>query len=124
MVTREVQSKTVEQRRYRRYNVSFPCMVKPRRTRKTTIETELTAQTVDISSGGMFLYAAAEWGVGTEIECELRLPVKAFAGRLVGIRCRGKIARVVEQQQEGRIGFGATIDHYEFLHLRRADKLD
>jgi len=96
-------------------------MVKPRKSRKVTIEAEMTAETQDISSGGLFLVASADWTIGTEIECELRLPVKAFAGRAVGIRCRGKIARLVPGQREG-MGFGATIDHYEFFHLKKAEK--
>ena len=77
---------------------------------------ELQSETADVSKGGLFFAASADWKVGTEIECELRLPVMIFAGRPVGIRCRGTIARVVPQE-EGRVGVGATITHYEFFRL-------
>ncbi len=121
MILENAQTRAEDQRRFRRYNVSFPCMVKPKRARKVAPEPDLTAQTLDISSGGIFLFAAADWSIGTEIECELRLPVKAFAGRAVGIRCRCKVARIVPQP-EGKIGIGATIEHYEFFHLKKAEK--
>ena len=69
-----------------------------------------------MSSGGFFLVTSEEWKLGAEIECELQLPMKAFGGRPVGIRCRGKVARIVPQES-GRIGIGATIDQYEFFHI-------
>lgn len=78
------------------------------------MESDHIAETQDISSGGLFLVASTDWTVGTEIECELQLPVKAFASRAIAIRCRGRIARVVPQN-DGRMGFGATIEHYEFF---------
>lgn len=105
-----------DQRRFRRYAVNFPCVVKPRKKRKAVEVAEFQAETQDVSSGGLFFLASTEWEIGTEIECELRLPVKAFGGRPIGIHCRGKVARVV-QQDGNRVGIGATIDHYEFFHV-------
>ena len=110
-----------DQRRFRRYAVNFPCVVKPRKRRKSTEASELHAETQDVSSGGIFFVASAEWQIGTEIECELRLPVKAFGGRPIGILCRGKVARIVKAD-DNRVGVGATIDHYEFFHVTNDDK--
>ncbi len=109
-------AKAEEQRRFRRYAVNFPCLVKPRGAREAAVLPELQSETYDVSRGGLFFVASADWKVGTAIECELRLPVNASAGRPVGIRCGGTIARVVPQE-EGRVGVGATIKHYEFFHL-------
>lgn len=110
-----------DQRRFRRYAVSFPCVVKPRKKRKSTEIPELRAETQDVSSGGIFFVASADWQIGTEIECELRLPVKALGGRPIGILCRGKVARIVKAD-DNRVGVGATIDHYEFFHITSGEK--
>jgi hypothetical protein len=106
----------------RRYAVSFPCVIKPRKKRKTVEISEIQAETQDVSSGGLFFLASSEWEIGTEIECELRLPVKAFGGRPIGILCRGKVARVVKKEGD-RVGIGATIEHYEFFHVQSEVKL-
>ena len=77
---------------------------------------ELQAETKDVSTGGLFFVGAANWEVGTAIECELRLPLRAFSGRQVAIRCRGRVARLVPQQ-DGSVGIGATIENYDFSRL-------
>ena len=73
-----------------------------------------------MSTGGLYFEASADWKIGTEIECMLHLPVKAFGGRPVGIRCRGKIARV-DHPEAGTVGVGATIEHFEFLQLEKEE---
>ena len=101
-----------DQRRFRRYDIKLPCRVKPRASRKSATLPELEVETLDVSSGGLFFLASAEWSIGTAIEFELELPAHGVR-RPVRIRCRGTITRVVPQE-EGRIGIGATIDHYKF----------
>jgi hypothetical protein len=110
-----------DQRRFRRYAVNFPCVVKPRKKRKAVEGAELEAETQDVSSGGLFFLATSNWEIGTEIECELRLPVKAFGGRPIGILCRGKVARIVSKDGD-RVGVGATIEHYEFFHVNNGER--
>ncbi len=75
-------------------------------------------ETRNMSAGGLYFTAVAEWTVGSEVECLIQLPVKTFGGRPVGIRCRGKIARI-ESLEQGGIGVGATIEHFEFLHMEK-----
>ena len=100
------------QRRFRRYGVKFPCRVKPRASCKSAVPSDLEVETLDVSRGGLFFLVSAEWTIGTAIEFELDFP-DLVVGRPVKIRCRGTVTRVV-QQEEGRIGIGATIDHYEY----------
>ena len=100
------------QRRFRRYDVKLPCRVKARASRKSAILAESEVETRDVSSGGLFFLASAELTIGTSIEFELDLPA-LIVGRPARIRGRGTITRVVPQE-EGRIGIGATIDHYKF----------
>ncbi|MBI2818099.1 MAG: PilZ domain-containing protein [Acidobacteria bacterium] len=112
-------AKTEDQRRFRRYAVSFPCLVRPG-TRKATLESEIEAETRDVSSGGLFFVGSADWELGTEIACELNLPVKACPGSPVGIQCRGQVVRVVPQE-DGRLGVGIIIRHYKFFHLQESE---
>ena len=62
------------QRRFRRYGIKLPCRVKPRVSRKSAVLPELEVETLDVSGGGLFFLASAEWTVGTAIELELDLP--------------------------------------------------
>ena len=105
------QATSPDQRRFRRYGVRLPCRVKPRAPRKSAVLPELEVETLDVSRGGLFFLASAELTIGTAIEFELDLPAHVVR-RPVRIRCRGTITRVVPQE-EGRIGIGATIDHYK-----------
>ena len=107
-----------EQRKSHRYLVSFPCAVKRSRSPKEPAEAAIPAETKDVSTGGIYFEASADWKLGTEIECILQLPVKAFGGRPVGIRCRGKIARV-DRPGSDTVGVGATIEHFEFLQMEK-----
>lgn len=96
--------------------MNFPCVVRPRKRRKRAAEGGVKTATKDVSRGGLFFEAEAGWKVGTAIECLLELPLKAFGGRRVGVRCRGKIARVVTEAT-GKVGVGATIESFDFVHF-------
>lgn len=93
-------------------------MVKRRESRNSPVLPELRTETQNVSNGGLFFVASPEWKVGTEIQCELHLTMKIFAGRSLAIQCRGRIVRHVPQE-EGRVAVGATIDHYELFQLER-----
>ena len=113
----------LNQRSCHRYGVNFPCTVrlaKKRKSHKAPVETAIEAETTDVSTGGLYFEASADWKVGTVIECMLRLPVEAFGGQPAAIRCRGKIVRVT-QKAPGNIGVGATIEQFEFQHLEKND---
>jgi hypothetical protein len=108
---------STNQRRFRRYGVKFPCRVKPRVSHRSPLLPQLEVETQNVSSGGLFFLAPAEWAVGTVLEFELDLPVRVLRSP-VSIRCRGTITRVVPQEG-GRMGIGATIDHYKFSQLSK-----
>ena len=111
------QAPALNQRRFRRYSIRLPCRVKPRASGKSPVMPELAVEIVDVSGGGLFFLAPARWAVGTAIKFQLDLPVDV-GRRPVGIRCRGTITRVIPQDG-GRIGIGATIDHYKISALSR-----
>lgn len=67
-----------------------------------------------MSRGGLYFVDGNAWAVGTKIECVIQLPLKAFSGRPVEIKCVGRILRIVPQEGGG-IGVGAAIESYRFL---------
>ena len=111
---------SLNQRRFRRYGVKFPCRVKPRESRHSPLLPELEVETQNVSGGGLFFLAPARWTVGTALEIELDLPADILRSP-VRIRCRGTITRVVPQEG-GRMGIGATIDHYKISPSSRESK--
>jgi hypothetical protein len=114
------QATSPNQRRFRRYGMKLPCRVKPRVSGNSPVLPELAVETLDVSGGGLFFLASAQWTIGTAIEFELDLPAD-IGRRPVGIRCRGTITRVVPQEG-GRTGIGATIDHYKISTLGKASR--
>ena len=108
------------QRRFPRYDMQLPCRVKPRGQHQSALLPELKVETQNVSSGGLFFLASAEWKVGTAIEFELDLPAQAVRTP-VKIRCRGTITRVVPHEG-GNVGIGATIEHYKISPLKVASK--
>ena len=107
--TREAFSK--EQRRARRYSVNFPCEIRPGRGPSEKIFT----RTRDVSCGGLYFSMPRKWEAGERVEFLLHLPLKA-TGTPVAVRCHGKVARIVGQENQ-RFGVGATIEGFEFIHL-------
>ena len=111
---------TAEQRRFRRYAVQFPCVISPKERSKKAAKSGIRVETKDVSKGGLYFVASADWKVGTVIECVIELPLQVFGGQRTAIRCRGKIARLVPET-EGRIGVGATIDTFQFVQLGKSE---
>jgi len=110
------QATSLDQRRFRRYGIKLPCHIKPRASGKSPVLPELIVETLDVSGGGLFFLASAAWPVGTDIEFELDIATQGIRRR-ASIQCQGTITRVVPKE-EGRVGIGATIDHYKISTLR------
>jgi len=109
---------TRDQRRFQRFGVKLACRVKPRGARRGSAPQALEVETQDVSCGGMFFTASSNMAIGTAIEFELDLPA-VVVGSGAKIRCRGTVTRVVPQSG-GRVGIGATIDHYKIAPLSPA----
>ena len=103
-----------EQRKHRRYNLSFPVRVKPKGKDITTPPIETS--TKDISARGIYLVLTEDLQMGSELELEITLPAELAGGKSVKLRCRGKVARLEPKNAEGKIGVGAVIQDYEFFH--------
>ena len=99
-----------ERRVARRFTMSLPLRVLPREPRNS----ELRAQTRDVSYQGLYFLAEEPFEVGTEIEFVITLPQQVAQTSDVEIRCRGQIVRV-EAASDGRLGVAAKIERYEFM---------
>jgi PilZ domain-containing protein len=107
----------LESRRFRRYSIHAPCLVRPSRNRRSRTIPAVPAETKDISSGGLCFEGNANWDVGTEFQCVIQIPPFRSLPKPIRLQCRGKIVRVVELVP-GRIEVGATIERYSYLHPR------
>jgi hypothetical protein len=99
-----------ERRVARRFTMSLPLRVLARAPRNS----ELKAQTRDVSYQGLYFLAEEAFEVGSEIEFVLTLPQQIAQTGDVDIRCRGQIVRV-ESAANGRMGVAARIERYEFM---------
>lgn len=103
----------VDTRRFRRFAIQVPCVLRPTRKLARIRATPIEAQTKDISKGGICFVVDEGWKVGTVFQCVLKLRIDPFSLEPLEIQCRGKIVRVTGQEQ-GRYEIGATIDHYTY----------
>ena len=102
-----------EQRKHRRYKLSFPVRVRPR-TRDAAAPAVETS-TKDISAHGIYLVVSEDLEMGSELDLEITLPAELAGGKVVKLRCRRKVARLEPKNAEGKVGVGAVIQAYEFF---------
>lgn len=110
-----------ETRRFRRFAVNVPCLVKPARAVAESKESTLSAKTKDISRGGLCFVADSRWEIGSEIECVIELQVGPLSQAPVKLRCWGKVVHVTVNEKN-RVEVGATIEHHSFLTTIKKDK--
>lgn len=101
----------IERRRYHRYLLSLPVRVRSKAKAGELVETS----TKDISAHGIYIFLPEELELGSELELDIKLPVEISGMKDVRVHCRSKIARLDRKLEEGRVGVGAVIEHYEFV---------
>ena len=74
---------------------------------------EHSAETRDVSTNGVFLYANARMEKGTEVELVLILPPELTSGQKCWVCCQATIVRVEESGQ--RFGVAAQIRRMDVL---------
>lgn len=109
-----------EQRKYRRYYLSFPVRVQPKS--KISTAPPIETSTKDISAHGIYLVVSEDLEMGSELDLEITLPAELAGGKIVKLRCTGKVARLEPKNAEGKIGVGAVIQYYEFFHEAKLEK--
>ena len=86
----------------------------PVRVRDTASDTELTAQTRDVSTNGIFLYTGSRLEEGSDMELILILPPELTSGEKCWVCCHARVLRV-EQGSGHEFGAAAEIRRIDIL---------
>ncbi len=103
-------SNASERRASRRFTMNLPLSV---RVPAAEGNAGTPAQTRDVGFRGLYFLIDSALEPGTPIEFVLTLPREVTMSGDVHIRCHGQVLRV--EDQNGRRGVAARIEHYEFL---------
>jgi hypothetical protein len=86
----------------------------PVRVRSTAANTELSAQTRDVSTNGVFLYTNSRMREGSDVELVLILPPELTSGEKCWVCCHARVLRV-EQGPGKDFGVAAEIQRMDIL---------
>jgi hypothetical protein len=103
-----------EKRSTRRFSLALPISVKFLDNGKR----ELSANTRDVSSRGVFMFLDTEIAVGAPIEFVMTLPPEITLSEPIRVRCTGKVLRVDvlgENKATQEQGVAVAIDKYDFM---------
>jgi c-di-GMP-binding flagellar brake protein YcgR len=86
----------------------------PVRVRGAEANAELSAQTRDVSSNGVFLYSESRLAEGSDVELVLILPPELTSGEKCWVCCHARVVRV-EQGPGKNFGVAAEIERMDIL---------
>jgi hypothetical protein len=86
----------------------------PVRVRNSAGEAEVSAQTRDVSTNGIFLYTESRMTEGSNVELVLILPPELTSGEKCWVCCHARILRV-EQGVGSKFGVAAEIQRLDIL---------
>jgi hypothetical protein len=86
----------------------------PVRVRNSAANVELSAQTRDVSTNGVFLYTESRMVEGSDVELVLILPPELTAGEKCWVCCHARVLRV-EQGSGTEFGVAAEIQRMDIL---------
>lgn len=76
----------------------------------------ISAETRDISTGGMFLYADETFPVGSEIQIVLMLPRELGLVTDRMVCCHATVLRIEPPNPDGKQGIAAMIDRFALMN--------
>ena len=86
----------------------------PVRVRSKAANVELSAETRDVSTNGVFLYTQSRMTEGSDVELVLILPPELTSGEKCWVCCHARVLRV-EQGQGTDFGVAAAIRRIDIL---------
>jgi len=86
----------------------------PVRVRSAPGKSELSAQTRDVSTNGVFLYTESRMAEGSDVELVLILPPELTSGKKCWVCCHARVLRV-EQGPGKEFGLAAEIRRMDIL---------
>ena len=100
-----------EKRAARRFALRIPVAVARQEDAKFTE----SAQIRDVSARGVCLYLDAPVAQGSPIGFTLTLPPEITLTESIRVQCKGRIVRIEEGGEDGKMAVAAVIEEYEFL---------
>jgi hypothetical protein len=73
------------------------------------------AQIRDVSARGISFYLDSAVERGAHIGFTLTLPPEITLTESIRVQCKGRVVRVEENGDDGKVGVAAVIEEYEFL---------
>ena len=86
----------------------------PVRVRGVAVDTELSAQTRDVSTNGIFLYTESRMAEGSDVELILILPPELTSGEKCWVCCHARVLRL-DQGPGSDFGVAAEIQRMDIL---------
>jgi hypothetical protein len=99
-----------EKRAARRFALRVPVTV----VRDQSSEVE-NAQIRDVSARGICFYLDSAVDKGSRIGFTLTLPPEITLTESIRVQCKGRVVRVENGREDGKVGVAAVIEEYEFL---------
>ncbi len=75
---------------------------------------EETSQTRDVSARGAFFFLENRLPEGAVIEMTLTLPSEITLTESIKVRCKGRVVRLLDKMEVGKIGTAVVIEQYDF----------
>jgi hypothetical protein len=73
------------------------------------------AQLRDVSARGICFYVESAVGEGSPIGFTLTLPPEITLTESIRVQCKGRVVRVENSRDDGKLAVAAVIEEYEFL---------
>jgi hypothetical protein len=98
----------------RRFRISLPLWIRMRQEpgSKSAVEESIADEETmieNISSKGCFFLLSRRPSIGLNTEMFIRLPDKYCGGRQINVHCRGRVVRVMDRMDRGKVGVACTI---------------
>ncbi len=97
-----------EKRAARRFPLRVPVSVDHQNTTEA-------AQIRDVSARGICFYLESSIAQGSPIGFTLTLPPEITLTESIRVQCKGRVVRVEDGREDGRLAVAAVIEEYEFL---------
>jgi hypothetical protein len=98
-----------EKRSTRRFSLELPITI----TYAGNSNAELSAQSRDVSSRGVFMYVNPEFAEGVTLEFIMTLPREITLAEPIRVRCTGRVLRI--ENNDHRQGIAVSIENYDFV---------
>lgn len=77
---------------------------------------EESSQTRDVSARGAFFFLEQRLPEGAAIEMTLTLPSEITLTESIKVRCKGRVVRLHDHLEAGKVGTAVVIEQYDFAH--------